>query len=121
MGVLSGERDEHRPFVVSSWPLYLAEGEIVTAIDSKARKIADYMPITVTTPERSAILGGPDDEPELYDLENDPQERNNLWDERPGEGEALSEAAISFLEQQGTSEEYLAPRRKALMRSSLRR
>ena len=49
-GVLDGSREEHRPLVVSSWPLYLAEGEIVTAIDSKARRIADYMPLTVTTP-----------------------------------------------------------------------
>jgi len=56
---MSGARDEHRPLVVSSWPLYLAQGEIVTAIDSKARRIADYMPVTVTTPERSLILGGP--------------------------------------------------------------
>ena len=61
--------------MVSSWPLYLAEGEIVTAIDSKARRIADYMPVTVTTPERSLILGGPDDEPELYDLTRDPASR----------------------------------------------
>ena len=49
----------------STTPLYLAEGEIVTAIDSKARRIADYMPVTVTTPERSLILGGPDDEPDV--------------------------------------------------------
>jgi hypothetical protein len=44
--ILAGTQDEHRPFVVSSWPLYLAEGEIVTAIDSKARTIANYMPLT---------------------------------------------------------------------------
>ncbi len=78
-GVLEGSRQEHRPLVVSSWPLYLAEGEIVTAIDSKARRIADYMPVTVTTPERSLILGGPDDEPELYDLARDPGEQDNIW------------------------------------------
>ena len=81
-GVLNGTRQEHRPLVVSSWPLYLAEGEIVTAIDSKARRIADYMPVTVTTPERSLILGGPDDEPELYDLTSDPGEQDNVWSAR---------------------------------------
>src|SRR5918997_2191437 len=114
VGALAGSRDEHRPFVVSSWPLYLAEGEIVTAIDSKARRIADYMPITVTTRERSLILGGPDDEPELYDLTSDPGEQNNAWSARPGEGEALCERTLSFLERLGTPEEYLAPRRAAL-------
>jgi arylsulfatase A-like enzyme len=112
--VLAGRREEHRPFVVSSWPLYLAEGEIVTAIDSKARRISNYMPFTVSTPERSLILGGPDDEPELYDLVNDPGEQNNVWRELSGEGEALCEHTLSFLESVGTPEAYLAPRREAL-------
>ena len=114
IGALAGGRDEHRPFVVSSWPLYLAEGEIVTAIDSKARRIADYMPITVTTRERTLILGGPDDEPELYDLARDPGEQNNVWRELGDEGEALCDRALSFLEGISTPEEHLAPRRKAL-------
>ncbi len=113
-GVLGGKTDEHRPFVVSSWPLYMAEGEIVTAVDSKARKVASYMPLTVTTPERTVILGGPDDEPELYDLTTDPGEQTNVWNERGDEGAKLARNAISFLESQGTPEEYLCPRREAL-------
>ena len=121
-GILAGTREEHRPFVVSSWPLYLAEGEITTAVDSKARRIANYMPITVTTRERSLILGGPDDEPELYDLSDDPGEQNNVWSDPRGEGEILCERAIAFLEGIGTPEAYLSPRRKALEEwGSLRR
>jgi hypothetical protein len=115
-GVLNGTRQEHRPLVVSSWPLYLAEGEIVTAIDSKARRIADYMPVTVTTPERSLILGGPDDEPELYDLTSDPGEQENVWRTLGGEGGLLAEEALSFLEGVRTPEAYLAPRREAVDR-----
>jgi arylsulfatase A-like enzyme len=114
--VLANERAEHRPFVVSSWPLYLAEGEIVTAIDSKARRIANYMPITVTTRERSLILGGPDDEPELYDLREDPIERSNVWKDLRAEGETMCGQALSFLEEIGTPETYIAPRREALDR-----
>ncbi len=113
-GVLSGQKSEHRPFVVSSWPLYMAEGEITTAVDSTPRKVASYMPITVTTRDRSAILGGPNDQPELYDLRTDPGETTNVWRSRPGEGEALCEEAISFLEDQGTPETHLTPRREAL-------
>jgi len=113
-GVLTGEREEHRPFVVSSWPLYLAEGEVTTAVDSRPRKIANYMPITITTRDRSLILGGPGDAPELYDLETDPHEQTNVWDTRPAEGEALCQAAISFLEDIGTPEAFLQPRRYAL-------
>ena len=112
--VLAGTKGEHRPFIVSSWPLYLAEGEIVTAIDSKARRIANYMPLTVTTHDRSLILGGPADEPELYDLTSDPCEQNNVWRELGDEGEVLCERTLSFLEGVGTPEEYLAPRRKVL-------
>ncbi|MBA2616783.1 MAG: hypothetical protein H0U91_01260, partial [Rubrobacter sp.] len=113
-GVLTGQKSEHRPFVVSSWPLYMAEGEITTAVDSTPRKVASYMPFTVTTRERSAVLGGPNDQPELYDLRTDPGETNNVWRSRPGEGEALCEDAIEFLEDQGTPEEHLTPRREAL-------
>src|SRR5215217_3113855 len=112
--VLVGTEDEHRPFVVSSWPLYLAEGEIVTAIDSKARRITNYMPLTVTTRERSLILGGPDDEPELYDLARDSGEQNNVWRELNDEGEVLCERTLSFLGSVGTPEECLTPRGKAL-------
>ena len=112
--VLAGTKDEHRPFVVSSWPLYLAQGEITHAVDSKARRIADYMPITITTRERTVILGGPDDELEIYDLNEDPGERTNAWAELGAEGETLCEHALSFLERIGTPETYLAPRHKAL-------
>src|SRR3712207_4480782 len=114
--LLAGEKDEHRPFVVSSWPLYFAAGEFTTAVDSRSRRIASYMPMTVTTPERSLILGGPAYMPELYDLGRDPGEQSNVWESRTREGAALGERALSFLEREGTPELYLAPRRLALQR-----
>jgi arylsulfatase A-like enzyme len=114
VGVLGGERDEHRPLVVSSWPLYFAEGKFTTAVDSRPRRISSYMPLTVTTRDRSLILGESAYMPELYDLENDPREQTNVWAHRHGEGAALGEAAISFLEEQGTPEEHLTPRRMVL-------
>jgi arylsulfatase A-like enzyme len=114
--VLVGGEDEHRPFVVSSWPLYFAAGEFTTAVDSRPRRIASYMPMTVTTRERSLILGGPAYMPELYDLGRDPGEQSNVWESHIEEGAALGENALSFLERQGTPELYLAPRRLALQR-----
>jgi hypothetical protein len=56
--VLRGDRDEHREFVVSSWPLYFAEGEITSAVDDTPRRLSSYMPITISTRSRSVILGG---------------------------------------------------------------
>jgi hypothetical protein len=82
-------------------------------VDSKARRIDNYMPLTVTTRERSLILGGPDDEPELYDLARDPQERENTWS-TSNEGSLLAEKALSFLEGVQTPDEYLAPRYEAV-------
>jgi len=114
LDVLGGGKEEHRPFVVSSWPLYFAEGEITTAVDSRPRRISSYMPLTVTTRDRSLILGGPTETPELYDLEDDPREQVNVWEARIGEATTLGEKAVALLEQLGTEEQFLKPRRMAL-------
>ena len=114
--VLFGKKREHRPFVVSSWPLYFAAGEFTTAVDSRPRRIASYMPITVTTRRRSLILGGPAYMPEFYGLDEDPGQQANVWEARIGEGAALGEDALAFLERLRTPKLYLAPRRLALQR-----
>jgi len=113
-GALLGRSDEHRPFVVSSWPLYFAKGEMTSAVDGRVREIASYMPITVTTRELSLVIGGPEEPPELYDLERDPTESTSVWDERVDEGSRLFADALAFLEECGTAERFLAPRREAL-------
>jgi hypothetical protein len=94
--------------------LYFAEGEFTSAVDSTPRRISCYMPITVTTRERSLIVGGPNDEPELYDLSRDPIEQVNIWNSHVGEGRKLAENALAFLEGVGTPEMYLKPRRVTL-------
>ncbi len=115
-GALTGQGSEHRPFVVSSWPLYFAEGAYTTAVDSKPRRIASHMPVTVTTRDLALIFGGPDDQPELYDLRADPAEESNVWNTRRDEGARLMREAVSFLEREGTPEPHLIPRRAALNR-----
>lgn len=100
--------------MVSSWPLYFAEGEITSAIDSRPRRIASYMPITATTRSRSLIIGGPAEPPKLYDLENDPGELANVWADDVAAGTRLFRAALAFLEKCGAAEEHLAARRGSL-------
>jgi arylsulfatase A-like enzyme len=114
LDVVFGAAEEHRPLVVSSWPLYFAKGELTSAIDSRPRRIASHMPITATTRERSLILGGPDEPPELYDLERDPAESTNVWARDAEEGRRLFEQALAFLEGIGAPERYLKPRRDSL-------
>jgi arylsulfatase A-like enzyme len=111
--VLAG-KDEHRPFVVSSWPLYFAEGELTSAVDSRPRRITSYMPITVTAPRWSLIIGGPAEPPELYDLQSDPGESTNVRAEHVDEGARLFQDAIEFLEGCGAAEELVRPRRESL-------
>ena len=112
--VLKGHSRDHRPLVVSSWPLYFAEGEITSAVDSRPRRIAQYMPITVTTRDFSLIIGGPTEAPELYDRERDPGQSTNVWTDRVVEGTALFEQALEFLRDCGADERHLIPRRKSL-------
>jgi arylsulfatase A-like enzyme len=109
--VLLEDEPGHRPFVVSSWPLYFAEGEYTSAVDGAQREIAAHMPITVTTATRSMLIGGPGEAPELYDLEQDPAESVDVWRQRTGADEELLESALSYLEECGTAPEFVDPRR----------
>jgi arylsulfatase A-like enzyme len=112
--VLDGRADEHRPFVISSWPLYFAKGELTSAVDSRKRRIASYMPVTVSNRRWSLIMGGPSEAPELYDLERDPQEASNVWARHVDEGSALFRSAVDFLRSCGTAEKFVTPREESL-------
>ena len=114
--VLTGEATEHRPFVVSSWPLYFAKGELTSAVDSRKRRIASHMPITVSNRRWSLIMGGPSEAPELYDLEDDPAESANVWGKHPREGAQLFQDAIDFLRSVGTADKFIHPREQSLKR-----
>jgi arylsulfatase A-like enzyme len=113
---LRGNQEEHREFVVSSWPLYFAEGEITSAVDDTPRLLSSYMPITISTRTHSVILGGPVERPELYDLETDPGEERNVWNEHLEEGIELCRRAVAFLEECQAPDRYLEPRKQALAR-----
>jgi arylsulfatase A-like enzyme len=118
--VLTGKSQEHRPIVVSSWPLYFAKGELTSAVDSRRRKIASYMPVTVSSREWSLIMGGPGEPPELYNLKKDPHEATNVWSENVAEGSRLFQSAIEFLRSVGTAEKFIAPREESLRTFSAR-
>ena len=66
--ILRGETDEHRELVVSGWPLEYQKGRITIAVDSWPRRIARDQPITITCRGMSLVVGGAEDDIELYDL-----------------------------------------------------
>ena len=114
--VLRGETDEHRELVVSGWPLEYQKGRITIAVDSWPRRVAHDQPITVTGRGLSLVVGGAEDDLELYDLAADRGELRNVALERPGDTEALLLGSLSELLAIGTAEELLEPRRMALAR-----
>jgi arylsulfatase A-like enzyme len=113
---LTGKAAEHRPFVISSWPLYFAKGELTSAVDSRRRRIASHMPVTVSNRRWSLIMGGPEEAPELYDLEKDPRESTNVWRQHEREGAALFREAIDFMRSLNAAEKFLKPREESLRR-----
>jgi arylsulfatase A-like enzyme len=114
--VLRGETDEHRKLVISGWPLEYQKGRITIAVDSWPRRVAHDQPLTVTGRGLSLVVGGPDDDLELYDLTADPGELRNIAMERRDEADALLADALAELLAAGTAEELLEPRRRALER-----
>jgi arylsulfatase A-like enzyme len=114
--VLRGETDVHRDLVVSGWPLEYQKGRITIAVDSWPRRVAHDQPLTVTGRDLALVVGGADDDLEVYDLAQDPGEQRNVAFERPDETEALLRDALADLLAVGTSEELLAPRHRALER-----
>ena len=56
----------------------------------------------------------PEHMPELYDLSEDSREKENMWELRAHQSKLLCEGVISFLAEQGTPEDHLAPRPKAV-------
>ena len=113
---LTGKAPEHRPFVISSWPLYFAKGELTSAVDSRRRRIASHMPVTVSNRRWSLIMGGPDEAPELYDLERDPKESTNVWSRHEREGATLFREAIGFMRSLNAADKFLKPREDSLKR-----
>jgi arylsulfatase A-like enzyme len=114
--LLAEETDAHRELVVSGWPLEYQKGRISIAVDSWPRRIAHDQPFTVTARGLSLVVGGSEDDLELYDLALDPGEQQNCADDRPDEAASLLEEALAYLISTGTEETLLAPRRGALAR-----
>jgi arylsulfatase A-like enzyme len=114
--VLRGETDDHRELVISGWPLEYQKGRISIAVDSWPRRIAHDQPFTVTARGYSLVVGGPDDDIELYDLAADPGEEVNIALERPDEAAGILEDAFEYLLSIGTEAALLEPRLGALRR-----
>jgi len=109
--LLEGEKETLRDFVVTSWG-FSEIGKKTKAVDGQERKIKEIQPCTITT-EKWGFLYTTEDYPtELYDLERDPYQSENVSCKNPKIVRDLHHQFVEFLEQIGTDERYLSPRRK---------
>ena len=109
--VLSGADSKHRDFVVSTMPLR-NPGEYSKAVDDSERLVEEFMTATITTDRWSMLFTHQGIPVELYDLDADPGQENNVASEHQETIEKLHRQYIGFLEELGASERLLEPRRK---------
>jgi arylsulfatase A-like enzyme len=108
--LLGGEKAGLHELVVTSWPLYNL-GETTRVVDDLARGVVEPLPSTITDGEWSliyAIEGAP---VELYHTAVDPGQTENVFSENKSIASDLHAGFVGFLEELGTDESRLAPRR----------
>lgn len=116
LGCLRDGRDDHRPFVISSWPMYFAPGETTAAVDHRSRTLRGYQPITVSSREAAVLVGGPNDPLEYFDLVRDPVGEFDIAASEPARAAALAWEAMDELARQGTLDKHVEPRRESIRR-----
>lgn len=107
---LEGDAGRGREIAVTTMPL-ANPGEDVRVVDSVLRRVTAYQPATISTPEWSLLYAARGEPVELYHLPSDPRQETNVAERHPGVVQDLHRAYRALLEETGTAETYLAPRR----------
>jgi iduronate 2-sulfatase len=111
--LLRSETTGLHDFVVTSWPLH-AQGIRLRVVDDRERATATVLP-TTTFDGRWTLISSTRGEPiELYDLTADPRQESNISASHPEVVRSLHDRLLAYLEDLGTEERYLAPRRELL-------
>jgi len=108
---LRGEAAPSHDITVTTMPL-ANPGEAVRVVDSVLRRVMEFQPATISTPEWSLLYAARGEPAELYHLPSDPQQATNVADRHTGVVQDLHRAYVALLEATGTAQEYLAPRRE---------
>ena len=109
--LLRGEKDTFRDFVVTSLPLYKADGP-TKIVDDLLRTVADPHLSTITTPKWSLLYATEAYAAQLYNIKDDPKESQNVIDGNRAVAQDLHQKFVELLEDVGTDEIGLAPRRR---------
>ncbi|MBN1675767.1 MAG: sulfatase [Kiritimatiellae bacterium] len=109
--VLNGETDHHRDFALTTMPLS-NPGEVTRVVDNYDRKTEVFLPATISTREWSLLYAAAGQPVELYDLKADPRQADNVAEAHPEVVERLHGRYVALLEEVGTDERLLEPRRR---------
>lgn len=107
--LLTGDADQGRPFVVTAMPL-TNPGSPVRVVDDVLRRVVEFQPATITTPEWSLLYAAEGQPVELYDLETDPAQQRNVAVEHSDVVRELHARYAALLREAGTGADLLGPR-----------
>jgi arylsulfatase A-like enzyme len=108
--LVRGETETLHEFIISSWPLY-NRGESFRRGDDWAGIIRDPLPSSIHNGEWFLIYSTEGEPVELYHIPSDPKLENNVFDSHHDMAREFHGAFITFLENAGTDEFLITPRR----------
>jgi arylsulfatase A-like enzyme len=108
--LIRGKSESPHEIIVTSTPLEEL-GEMTKTVDDHHRKTLEISPSTITDGEWDLLYATQGEPIELYHSKSDPRHELNVARENTQIVERLHEAFLAFLENQGTAEESLQPRR----------
>jgi arylsulfatase A-like enzyme len=111
--LLRGDTEPLHDFVVTSWPLY-NPGQRIRVVDDLERSVMEPLPSTITD-GRWTLLYAVEGEPvELYHKASDPGQQENVFRQNESIASELHGKYVALLEEVGTDEGHIAPRRRLL-------
>ncbi len=109
--LIRGERGQVHDFVVTSWPLY-TPGQPIRVVDDWERLVAEPLPSTVTDGEWTLLYATENEPVELYHTNSDHEQGENIFEGNEIIARELHAKFVRLLEEAGTNEVFLAPRRR---------
>jgi arylsulfatase A-like enzyme len=108
-GLARGEGGSGREFVVTTVPL-ANPGETVRVVDSLIRELVEYQPATITSPKWSLLYSAAGERVELFDLNRDPGQQEDVSSRNPEVVRDLHGRYASLLRDLDVPAKYLEPR-----------
>lgn len=109
-GLLAGEQDAVRDFVVSSWPMY-APGQRIRVVDDEERNMRENQPSTIRNANWSMLYSIAGEPVELYNMIDDPGQKHNVFADHIDVAEHLHQQLLDYLTSLGTDEIFLSQRK----------